>query len=403
MLPPDIILVHIIFISISLSAGIAAIYFWVRIYLETQKGSIAWLLLALTAVFLISTSIFQSVAVSNPDPVITETMLLFLGFWGAVYTSVFAGAGLMMFNAFKMIPREKLGDFLIEGMVFQNTQILKSACGKNCLQCELHINNECKGCINKNKDAQDKCPIYICVVEKGFTSCKDCEAIEACDIYETEIKSCPLTEDARELPEVKEISTLFNRSTLLEYTPYSRYEDSVIEICLRLYGEMVNIVLVSTQPRTALYMEKLGDLIDVGAMKFIEISTSSETLTEENGIIKLPISEIDKFFDLTSKLPESCAVVFEPITQLMITEGESETYSFISRMVEQFNEKQLLLIGMINKNAHEEKSLARMEGLFLNLAEVIKTRIRVLKGGKEEFVRFYVGNKFFMEQSDEEL
>src|SRR6056297_2301103 len=175
MLPPDIILIHIIFISISLSAGIAAIYFWVRIYLETQKGSIAWLLLALTAVFLISTSIFQSVAVSNPDPVITETMLLFLGFWGAVYTSVFAGAGLMMFNAFRMIPREKLGDFLIEGMVFQPSQILKSACGKNCLQCKLHTNNECEGCINKNKSSEDKCPIYICVVEKGFTSCKDCE------------------------------------------------------------------------------------------------------------------------------------------------------------------------------------------------------------------------------------
>jgi hypothetical protein len=402
MLSPDITIIHIIFISISLSAGIAAIYFWVRIYLETQKGSIAWLLLALTAVFLISTSIFQSVAISNPDPIVTETMFLFLGFWGAVYTSVFAGAGLMMFNAFRTIPREKLGDFLIEGMIFQNTPILKSACGKNCLQCEMHINDECEGCINKNKDADEKCPIYICVVEKGFTSCKDCDITEDCEKYDAEIKKCPLIEDIKELPQVEEVSSLFNRSTLLEYTPYSRYEDSVIEICLRLYGEMVNMVLVSTPPRTALYMEKLGDLIDVGAMKFVEISTNCDTVTEENGIIKLPISEIDKFFDLTSKLPENCAVIFEPITQLMATEGESKTYNFISRMVEEFNQKHLLLIGMINKIAHDEKDVAKMEGLFLNLAEVVKTHIRVLKGGKEEYVRFYVGDKFYMEQNEEE-
>ncbi len=396
-----LIYIYILFISVSLATGMAAIYFWVRVHLETQKGSIAWLLLALTAVFLITTSIFSSVAVSNSDPLVTETILIFLGFWGAVYTSIFAAAGFMMFNAFRTIPREKLGDFLLEGMVFQKGQILKSACGKNCSICEEYTGEKCQGCIPKNKEEGESCSIYDCVVEKGMTSCMDCDSNTNCDTYNYEIVQCPLNNDIGTLPELEHTASIFKRSTLLEYTPQARYEDAVIEICLRFYGEMVNTVLVSTQPRTALYKEKLGDLIDIGAMKFIEISSTATTVSEENGIIKLPVKELDKFFDLTARLPKDCAVVFEPVTQLILSEGETKTYDFMSGMVEKFNSSELILIGLINKTAHEEKTVSRFEGLFLNLAELVKTRIRIVKGGKEEYIRFFVGEKFYMEETED--
>lgn len=332
MLTPDITIIHIIFVSISMACGLAAIYFWVRVYYETKKGSIAWLLLALTSIFLITTAIFPSIAIGSQDTDITEAILLFMGFWGAVYTSIFAAAGLMMFKAFKTIPREKLGDFLIEGMVFTKSE-----------------------------------------------------------------------EDTNNIPEVEQVSTLLSRSTLIEYTPKTRYEDSVIEICLRLYGEMVNTVLVSTQPRTALYKEKIGDLIDIGAMKFIEISSTSKHVVNEDGIIKLPADELDKLFELTSKLPKGCAVIFEPISQLLVTEGEQKTYQFISEMAERFVANELLLVGMINRTAHEEQVVSRFEGLFLNIAEEEGIKIRLMKGGKEEYIRFYVGEKFFMEQDETEV
>ncbi|MDW7731907.1 MAG: DUF3795 domain-containing protein [Methanolobus sp.] len=396
-----LIYIYILFISVSLSTGIAAIYFWVRVHLEAQNGSIAWLLLALTAVFLITTSIFSSVAVSNSDPLVTETILVFLGFWGAVYTTIFAAAGFIMFNAFRTIPREKLGDFLLEGMIFQKGQVLKSACGKNCSVCEKYTNEECQGCISRNRDSEESCPIYECVVKKGMTSCIDCDSNNDCNTYDCEIVKCPLNSDAGTLPEFEQTSNMFKRSTLLEYTPHARYEDAVIEICLRLYGEMVNTVLVSTQPRTSLYREKLGDLIDIGAMKFVEISSTAKTVSEENGIIKLPVTELDKFFDLTAKLPKDCAVVFEPVTQLIVTEGETKAYEFVSRMAEKFNSSELILIGLINITAHEEKTISRFEGLFLNLAELVKTRIRIVKGGKEEYIRFFVGEKFYMEEIED--
>ncbi|WP_340818901.1 DUF3795 domain-containing protein [Methanolobus sp. WCC4] len=326
MLTPEITIIHIIFVSISMACGLAAIYFWLRVYFETKKGSIAWLLLALTAIFLITTSVFPSIAISSQDADITEMILLFMGLWSMVYTGIFAAAGIMMFQAFQTVPREKLGDFLIEGMVFTEP-------------------------------------------EEGMET----------------------------LPEVEQISTLLSRSTLIEYTPRTRYEDSVIEICLRLYGEMVNTVLVSTQPRTAMYQEKIGDLMDIGAMKFIEISSTNKNLSNEEGIIKLPDDELDKFFELTSKLPKGCAVVFEPITQLLLTEGEEKCYTFISEMVQRFASSELLLVGMINKAAHDEQTISRFEGLFLNLAEEEDAKIRLVKGGKEEYIRFYVGDKFYME------
>jgi hypothetical protein len=238
-----------------------------------------------------------------------------------------------MLQAFTTIPREKLGDFLIEGMIF-----------------------------TKPVESED---------------------------------------DMEELPQVEQMAKLLSRSTLIEYTPKTRYEDSVIEICLRLYGEMVNTVLVSTQPRTEMYKEKIGDLMDIGAMKFIEISSTSKHVTNKDGIVKLPADEIEKFFELTSKLPEGCAVIFEPMSQLIFTDGEQRTYEFISEMVERFSASNLILVGLINKDAHDTKTVSRFEGLFLNLAEEKDAKIRVVKGGREEYIRFYVGEKFFMEQDVE--
>ncbi len=331
MLTPDITIIHILFISISMACGLAAIYFWVKVYFETKRGSFAWLLLALTSVFLISSAIFPSIAISSQNYYVTETILLFLGFWSAVYTSIFAAAGYLMFQAFNTIPREKLGDFLIDGMVFTKTS-------------KQDIDND-------------------------------------------------------NVPDVEQVSKLLKRSTIIKYTPNARYEDSVIEICLRLYGEMVNTVLVSTEPRTSLYKDKIGDLIDIGAMKFIEISSTCKQVKNEDGIIKLPAHDLDKFFELTSKLPKGCAVIFEPITQLILTEGEKKTYEFMSLMVETFTKNELILVGMINKSAHDAQIVSIYEGLFLNIAEENGTKIRILKGGNEEYIRFYMGENFYMDEN----
>lgn len=400
MLDADITIQYIMFISISLLGGMVAMYFWIRVYYETQKGSVAWLLLALTSIFLVSTAIYPSVAVSNPDQIVTDTILVFLGFWSAVYTSIFAAAGFLMFKAFKTVPRESLGDFLLEGMVFNKPTVVKSACGTNCFMCERYRSKSCLGCLSENQFQDEKCPAYVCIREKDINSCWDCDEREECEKYRECIEICPLKEKMEELPEVEHVSKLLRRSTLIEYTPHTRYEDSVIEICLRLYGEMVNVVLVSMEPRTSLYRESLGDLVDVGAMKFIELSGTTEDVTDVGGIIRVPIGQLDRFFDLTSKLPEGCAIIFEPLSHLVLSKGEDDAYDFVSQVVEEFSARKLLIIGLINQKAHDDRLIARFEGLFLNLAEEAGNRIRVTKGGKEEYIRFYVGDKFYMDQPE---
>lgn len=331
MLSPDLTILHILFISISLLGGMAAIYFWIKVYQDTKRGSIAWLLLALTAIFLITTAIFPSFALGAIDQNLVDTILLFLGFWSAVYTSIFAAAGFLMFKAFKTIPRQNLGDFLIEGMVFRKSE-------------------------------------------------QNTEKYESND--------------------TENISKLLEWSTLIEYTPRTRYEDSVIEMCLRFYGDTMNVVLVSTEPRTSLYKNRLSELVDIGAMKFIELSSAEETLMEKDGIIVLPKNELDSFFDLTSKLAAGCALIFDPLSDMLLTQGEDSTYAFVSKMVEKFASKNIVLVGMINNLAHTKEILSRFEGLFVNIAEESDNSIKLVKGGKEEYIRFYAGKRFFLEKED---
>jgi hypothetical protein len=156
-------------------------------------------------------------------------------------------------------------------------------------------------------------------------------------------------------------------------------------------------VLVSTEPRTSIYKERLGELLDIGAMKFIELSSTEDKLVEKDGVIILPTRELDSFFDLTGKLPAGCALIFEPLSHMLQAEGEDRTYSFTSKMAEQFTSKEIVLVGMINSLAHQKEVVSRFEGLFVSIAEESENSIKIVKGGKDEFIRFYAGKRFFLE------
>lgn len=87
-----------------------------------ERGSLAWALLAVTAVFLIATSLIELVSYSDLE----FTMLLFT-YRDAVYTTFFAGAGYVLYRAFTRIPTESLGRFLAEGLKFEKPVPVKKA------------------------------------------------------------------------------------------------------------------------------------------------------------------------------------------------------------------------------------------------------------------------------------
>lgn len=313
------LLQFIVYIVISLFFGLCSIYFWVRVYRDVQKGSMAWLLLALTSVFLITTSIFPSIAIVHPRNFELQYLsLIFLTFWSSIYTCTFAAAGFLVFRAFRTIPKENIGEYLLEGMVFKT-------------------------------------------------------------------------------PKSDEVSGLLGSSTLLEYTTHSRYEDGVIELTLRMFGELRNVILISNEPRASTYREKLVDIVDVGAMKFVEILTNGDEITIEEDIVIVPITTLDdQFLDLFDKLPEGVRIIFEPLSHLILSHGEEETYKLVSKMVEKFSHQRLDLVAMINRDAHDDKTLSQFRGLFINHAELTSEKIKVIKGKKEEYIRYMVGEKFFL-------
>jgi len=312
-----------IFIGISLIAGFAAMFLWVMVHQNVQKGSVAWLLLALTAVFQITTSIFLMIAsqYSGIEDA-TDAMIMFLAFWSVVYTCTFAGAGFLIYRAFRILPKEHIGEYLMEGMVWS-------------------------------------------------------------------------------VPEADEVSRLFGRSVLIEYTPESRYEDAIIEVTLRIFGECRNVVLISNEPRISEYKGKLHDLIDIGAMKFIEISSTAEEITDSDGVVTLPLDRIEEFSDMFEHLPEGMWIIFEPISHLISEYGIDKAYDVISKSVEMFSHKQFNVIALINKDAHEKSVISKFEGLFLNQALLTTDKIRVQKGRKEEYVRMMVGDNFFIHDDRE--
>ncbi|MDY6965001.1 MAG: DUF3795 domain-containing protein [Halobacteriota archaeon] len=386
----------IAFTVASFFSGSLAIYFWLNVYNEVKKGSIAWLLLALTAVFLIAASIFPMIVIAQPEKNLGDVMIVFLAFWSAIYTTTFAVAGYLIFRAFRTVPKESIGDFLLEGMAFQKPPSIPSCCGTNCYLCSLYTEKACSGCFEENTGTEtEKCPIYICVNDKELKSCWDCEERVDCDKYRENTEISPIKDQRGPLPAVDEISNLLGQSAIIEYTPKDRYEDAVIELTLRFFGELRSVVLVSSEPRTSVYREKLSDLLDISVIKFVEISLIGDEITTENDILKVPISCLDQFTSLFEKLPEGVRVIFEPISHLIEIKGADITYSFISEVVETLSHGKLDIVAMINQEVHDRATISKFEELFMNHAILTTDKIKVIKGKKGEYIRFMIGEKFY--------
>ena len=306
-----------VFTIISLFLGLLAMYFWIQVYFEMKKGSLAWLLLALTSVFLITTSIFPAIAITYSEPVIQSIVLSILAFWSVVYLGTFVAAGFLVHRAFKTVPKENIGEYLVEGLTF-------------------------------------------------------------------------------EIPTADEVSNLLGKTTLIEYTTQSRYVDGVIELTYRFFGELRTVILFSSEPRASMYREKLMDLVDVGAMKFVEVCMEGDEISIEDEIVRVPVTKMDQILELFDQLPAGARIIFEPLSHLISMLGKDETYRLLSRVVERTSRLKLDLVAFINKEAHDDETINRFRGLFVNYAEVTSDRIRVVKGKKEGHIRFMVGTEFYL-------
>ncbi|MCK5109055.1 MAG: DUF3795 domain-containing protein, partial [Methanosarcinales archaeon] len=161
-------------------------------------------------------------------------------------------------------------------------------------------------------------------------------------------------------------------------------------------------VLVSNEPRVSEYKGRLHDLVDMGAMKFVEISATAEEISEGDGIVTLPLNRTDEFANLFEQLPEGLWVIFEPISHIISEHGVDKAYDALSKSIEIFSHKQFNVVGLINKDAHEKDVVSKFEGLFINQALLTTDKIRVQKGKKEEYIRMIAGEQFFIHADAED-
>ncbi len=389
----------VIFNLVAFEAGLLAIYFWLGIYDKTKKGSLAWLLLAITSTFMITAALFPSILLywgTLNTAIRLQFLIGFMIFWSAIYVTFFSAAGFVLYNELVTIPRKDLGRFLVEGFESQGPKSIGSLCGTNCGACDLFIKNDCTGCLQENEQNQDECPIYSCVMNSEPASCWECNKQKNCLKYAENIKSCPIKRTHFHVPEIGELTNILKGSTLIRYSPLDNFEDMVIEIVLRAWGEVRNIVLISSQPRTSAYENALEDLIQIGAMKLVNISVSGDYITKSKNWINVPISDISKLYEVFIDLPEDCMIIFEPLSRIIEHIGFEKAYEIVSEMKSVLSPK-FDFVCLLNSDVFEEKNdLAQIEEIFNNHSTVCEDHLEVIRGDRKDTLDMIVGEQFYI-------
>ncbi len=114
------------------------------------------------------------------------------------------------------------------------------------------------------------------------------------------------------------ISEIIKGKNLVRYSPESDYENSIIELVLRLWGELRNAVLITTYPKSLVYEEKLRDLLSIGAIKLVELKTTEDCVRMNGNIISSSIYSLNSLKKALSNLPSDCVLIVE-LTKLKLS------------------------------------------------------------------------------------
>lgn len=274
------------FNMISFWAGILSLYFWINIYNKAKKGSIAWLLFALTSIFMVSASLFPYILIYFTDLVqeVQYTISLnFLIFWGMVYTVFFASAGYALKRDLISRPKEQAGTYLIDRLYTPER-------------------------IDTAQDSSSQASV-------------DTEA--------------------------DRFSKIIQGKSLLEYTSRQRYEDAVLEMVLRFWGDLRNTVIISTSPRADYYYEKLMEIVDMGAIKIINLSFAKNDM-EENGYLTIPIDDISNITSALKDLPGQCSIIIDATTILLQNMPAGESSNILGEIISKSGERDLIILANEN-------------------------------------------------------
>lgn len=327
---------------VSLISGYIAIYYWIKIYKELNKGSLAWLLLTLTSIFMVTTPFYY--LISRGSILNLEFIVLALVFWGAVYVSFFAGAGYTLDRTFGRVPRGDVGKYLIEGFRFSDTTMID----------------------NISEDKNDE-----------TNQLKADDNLKDTNLTNSE-KEQYKTDDSKQ--SIRGLPFFLGNNALIQYTNSERYEDALIEVTLGFLSGGSNVVLFTSKPRVKVYKKELKTQLELGVVKIVDIIKETGKLSQEEGIITLHIDQSDYIPARIAAFPKQSVILIESKNIISPKNDGKIDIEFITKIIEKAVENEIGVIAFIDIESISESEKNRIMDLFMNQASIIDDKIILIKG-----------------------
>ncbi|MEE8168183.1 MAG: carboxypeptidase-like regulatory domain-containing protein [Candidatus Hydrothermarchaeales archaeon] len=174
-------------------------------------------------------------------------------------------------------------------------------------------------------------------------------------------------ESAKDKDKAKQrITQVLGESALVEYTASSKVEDGIAKIMGECLNNDRDVFLVSSPPRTEIYKAKFKEEIQQGKVKLINLAAIGSP--SETGDI--PMTDLKQFKAVFEEMSAGSVMIFEALSNLILSAGGVSAYKFISETVEHFSTEGLCVVCFLSKEAHEARETSSFKNLFVNLVKM---------------------------------
>jgi hypothetical protein len=163
-------------------------------------------------------------------------------------------------------------------------------------------------------------------------------------------------------------SELEGKTVLVKYSPLSEYEQVVVDM-VEYFVDKTPVLLVSTMPRSSWYLEGFEDEVSRGKIRLIEVTTTG-TRSLDSTPIRFPLSELEWLKEVYTASPEGSAVIFEPLSDVIMNMGSVPTYKLLRYWIEMCSDRDMSFIAFMNHTSHHKEVVSAFEGLFFTVAVV---------------------------------
>jgi len=173
---------------------------------------------------------------------------------------------------------------------------------------------------------------------------------------------------------------MVGRRILLEFDPASHYEQVIRDFAVEALGHLEPIVIF-TRRGSAIH----SSLGDEKAVKFFcltqQVSAPKEISENEMLLPSNDTSLMLDVFDKTLKAhPQGVVnVVFDSLSDLVLSVGFEKTYRFMRYAVELLASPRNLVLFLLNQNAHDPKVTSSLRGLFSDQMSFGKEGIQTIR------------------------